>query len=166
MRSSTGLIWTAVIIVVVLGAAWYFLTMNTAPNPDTTGLGTTATSTSTATSTDMSGANASTSAATSATVTLQKGAFSPSMVTIAYGGTVTFVDGGNEKMWVASDPHPVHSGYDGTSVSTHCAAGYTGAAPFDQCSAGTSYSFTFNKTGTWGFHNHQNPGETGTVVVQ
>jgi hypothetical protein len=75
------------------------------------------------------------------------------------------VDERGNPMWVASDPHPVHTGYDGTSRSQHCAAGYTGPAPFDECGAGTSYTFTFDKTGTWGYHDHISDESSGTVVV-
>ena len=69
-------------------------------------------------------------------------------------------------MWVASAPHPSHTGYDGTSRQTHCVAGYSGPKPFDQCAAGTSFSFTFKQTGTWPYHDHNNSGKFGTVVVQ
>lgn len=102
---------------------------------------------------------------TSVTVTYNGSTFSPASVTIQKGGTVHFVStsGG---MWVASDVHPSHTDYDGTSRAVHCAAGYTGAAPFDQCASGTSYSFTFTKTGTFTYHDHMNAGVKGTVIVQ
>lgn len=103
--------------------------------------------------------------ATSATVTYDGSTFSPSSVTIAKGGTVKFVDSSGS-MWIASNQHPTHTGYDGTSRATHCAAGYSGPAPFDECSAGTSFSYTFSKAGTWGYHDHLNAGAGGTVVVQ
>jgi len=70
-------------------------------------------------------------------------------------------------MWVASDPHPAHTGYDGTSLAQHCATGSTPS--FDECSSvakGSSYSFTFNKSGSWGYHNHANHSYAGTVVVK
>lgn len=100
----------------------------------------------------------------SATVTYDGTSFSPQTVTIKQGGTVTFTDT-NGTMWVASDPHPVHTGYDGTSRSEHCAAGYSGAAPFDQCGTGASYSFAFDKVGSWGYHDHVNHAAIGTIVV-
>jgi plastocyanin len=102
----------------------------------------------------------------SATVTYNGSTFSPSSVTIAKGGTVNFVATNGQSMWVASAPHPTHTGYDGTSESVHCAAGYTGPAPFDMCAAGTSFSFTFDKTGSFVYHNHLNTSAHGTVVVQ
>lgn len=65
-------------------------------------------------------------------------------------------------MWVASAVHPTHSQYDGTSQNQHCPGGST----FDQCGTGSTYSFTFEKTGEFGYHNHALAGHRGTVVVQ
>lgn len=106
------------------------------------------------------------SAAMSATVNYTSSGFSPASVTIAKGGTVTFVDKTGEGFWVASGVHPVHSVYDGTTLSAHCAASYAGPKPFDQCSTGSSYSFTFTKTGTWFYHNHVDAGDTGKIIVE
>ncbi|MBI5470532.1 hypothetical protein HY968_04430 [Candidatus Kaiserbacteria bacterium] len=106
-----------------------------------------------------------TGAAMSTTVTYTGSGFSPASVTIKQGGTVTFVNQGGDRMNVASDPHPQHSGYDGTSRNSHCAPGYTGEKPFDECAAGSSYSFTFTKVGSWGYHNHFNEEDGGVVNV-
>lgn len=106
------------------------------------------------------------SAPQKATVTYTDTGFSPSTVTISQGGTVTFVNKSTSGMWVASNPHPAHSGYDGTSRSTHCSAGYTGPKPFDECADAFSFTFTFTKSGTWGYHNHENEDNGGTVIVQ
>ena len=69
-------------------------------------------------------------------------------------------------MWVASDPHPTHQGYSGTTVDKHC-PDTTGTA-FDECTAvpqGGVYTFVFKKVGSWGYHNHANHDAKGTVVV-
>jgi plastocyanin len=101
----------------------------------------------------------------SATVTYTSSGFSPASVTIKQGGTVTFVNQGGGSMDIASDPHPNHNGYDGTSRNTHCAPSFSGAKPFDQCRAGASFSFTFTKVGSWGYHNHLNEADGGVVNV-
>ncbi len=98
-------------------------------------------------------------------VTLTADGFAPKSVTINKGDTVTFTNTGSGQMWVGSDEHPSHTEYDGTSRASHCAPGYTGAKPFDECTAGNTYSFTFNKVGSSDFHNHLNPSQTGKVVV-
>ncbi len=101
----------------------------------------------------------------SATVTYDGTNFSPASVTVKQGGTVNFIDKSGTQMWIASNPHPAHAGYDGTNRETHCATGYVGPKPFDECSYGASFSFVFNKIGSWGYHDHLNGNAGGTVVV-
>ncbi len=99
-----------------------------------------------------------------ATVTYTDQGFQPSQVSISTGDTVRWVDEASNDMWVASDEHPRHTNYAGTSRSEHC-AGETNTA-FDQCSRGDTYSFTFEKEGTWDYHNHVAASDGGTVVVE
>jgi plastocyanin len=101
-----------------------------------------------------------------ATVHLTSSGFSPKSVTVAKGGTVTFINDTTGNMWVASAQHPTHTVYDGTDRAAHCTAGYTGAKPFDQCANGNTYNFAFNKVGSINYHNHSNSSQFGTVVVQ
>lgn len=70
-------------------------------------------------------------------------------------------------MWVASGPHPSHTGYHDTTREQHCPD--TTNTAFDECIAvgvGQSYSFIFQKTGTWPYHNHVSAGDFGKVIVQ
>jgi plastocyanin len=162
-------IWVVVAVVVIGGGYWYWQSTQApaALSDDGTPVAADVVddSVGVASSTPVQPQGSSTSTPMTATVSYNGSSFSPSTVTIAEGGTVTFTStAGN--IWVASNPHPAHTGYDGSTLQQHCAPGYTGAAPFDQCSAGTSFTFTFNKTGTWGYHNHLNHGATGTVIVQ
>jgi len=88
-----------------------------------------------------------------ATVTLTQGGFSPSRITIQAGEEITFANDSGRTMWVASNIHPTHTLYSG----------------FDQLRSvgdGGTYTFTFTREGTWRYHNHVNPGEGGTVVVE
>ncbi len=79
--------------------------------------------------------------------------FAPSTSGPIYiGDTVQFVNKSSEKMWVASDDHPEHTDYPG----------------FDQgrgVDTNGSYRFTFEKAGSWGYHNHLNTSHTGTIQV-
>jgi plastocyanin len=100
----------------------------------------------------------------SATVTLTANGFTPNKVTIKKGGTVTWQNDSTGKMWVASASHPTHTVYSGTTLQQHCGSGDADA--FDECgNSAKSYSFTFDKAGTWYYHNHSNAPQTGTVVV-
>lgn len=100
----------------------------------------------------------------SATVMYDGNSFSPATISIQKGGTVTFESTGGS-MWVASAQHPDHLVYNGTSRSEHCVSDYSGAEPFDQCAPGTTYSFTFDKVGTWKYHDHMNASAFGSVTV-
>ena len=102
----------------------------------------------------------------STTVTYTDSGFSPSSITVAKDGKVTFVNKSTRGMWVASGPHPAHTGYDGTSRTAHCTSGYAGLAPFDQCAEGGSFTFVFTKSGTWPYHNHSSASDFGKVIVQ
>ena len=94
------------------------------------------------------------------------GGFSPANVTVKKGAAVMWTNIASGEMWVAVNEHPAHAGYDGTSRKDHCAAG--APASFDQCvasAAGSQWSFTFNKVGTWKYHNHVGESFGGTVTV-
>lgn len=96
------------------------------------------------------------------TVTYTSSGFQTETITVQKGDKVVWkAESGS--MWVASDQHPVHSQYSGTSRSQHCGSS---TDAFDQCSTGDTYRFTFTKKGEWSYHNHANPGNTGTVIVE
>jgi plastocyanin len=93
--------------------------------------------------------------------------YSPSTLTVKKGETVTFKNQSSRSMWPASAMHPTHRVYSGTSLDEHCPD--TAGTAFDACKGflpGQSWSFIFNKTGTWKYHDHLNPGATGTIVVE
>jgi plastocyanin len=79
--------------------------------------------------------------------------FHESIMYIKLGSTVVFTNASSRDMWIASSPHPSHTAYP----------------EFDQKKSvgpGGSYRFTFTKVGSWKFHNHMMPKETGTIVVR
>jgi plastocyanin len=155
--NSTG--WAVVVVIIILigGGVWWYTSAQPVVAP---------TNTTQTNGTDQNQPDNGVLAPKTVTVLYGPSGFSPATVTINKGDTVTFTNNGGDEMWVASAPHPAHTGYDGTDRATHCAAGYTGAPPFDQCSAGISFSFMFNQVGTWVYHNHGNSADHGTVVVQ
>ena len=105
------------------------------------------------------GENAATDAGTSAsavtaftTVTYSDTGFAPKTVTVKKGATARFVSTATGGMWVASAVHPTHQLLPG----------------FDQLKSvgnGGTYDYAFVKVGTWKYHNHVNPSDTGSVVV-
>jgi plastocyanin len=154
-----GKIFGIIVLIIAIAGGWYLLSATPAKAPTTTDqnpVTTTTTSTTTTTTTSVS---------SGVTVVYTNQGFSPKNVIVPLGTIVTFVNQSSDEMWIASDPHPTHQGYDGTTKSQHCVAGYNGPVPFDECSAGTAYSFTFLKAGTWGYHNHGAAGNKGTITV-
>ena len=88
--------------------------------------------------------------------------FTPSTLRIGRGDTVKWVNTGDTFMWVASDQHPTHKDYDGSSLREHCPDGDS----FDQCGDSGNFSFAFGKTGTFGYHNHQPFVRGGEIIVE
>ncbi|HXK35365.1 MAG TPA: hypothetical protein VJ103_02595 [Candidatus Paceibacterota bacterium] len=90
------------------------------------------------------------------------GGFLPSTLTVTKGTTVTFFNSHTENsVWPASAFHPTHIAYPTTG-------GCIGST-FDACaeiSPGGSWQFTFDIPGTFKYHNHLSPPETGTIVVE
>lgn len=147
-------------IIVVIGGGWYMLrgtpvSAPETPTADQTPVTTTATTNTTTTTTS-----------TGVTIVYTDQGFSPNSVTIPLGTAVTFVNQSSKTMWVASAAHPTHMVYSGTNVSQHCPD--TTNTAFDECQAdvpGATFTFTFTKVGTWGYHNHGAPGDKGSVIV-
>lgn len=95
----------------------------------------------------------STSPAESALVTYSDRGFSPEIVEIAVGGTVTFKNEATRDLWVASNDHPAHLLYPEFDAKK-------GYAP------GSEYRFTFEKAGTWKYHDHLKASLGGTIIVK
>lgn len=86
-------------------------------------------------------------------ISLTENGFVPFVLTVAKEDKVTFSTLGNKYFWPASDFHPTHEIY----------------SEFDsRRPVGTSeqWAFTFEKEGTWGFHDHLNPLFKGKIIVQ
>ncbi len=87
-----------------------------------------------------------------ASVQYTEGGFAPNTITVKKGTTVVFTNRSQGGMWVASAAHPTHQLLPG----------------FDQkqsvATSGT-YQYAFTVVGTWKYHNHVAPEDTGTVVV-
>lgn len=86
------------------------------------------------------------------TVTLTANGFSPASLTIKAGQTITWMNKSGEGAAVNSDPHPVHTTYPPLNL---------GSFP-----DGGTLTLTFDKPGTYGYHNHLNSSERGTITVQ
>ena len=86
------------------------------------------------------------------TVVRTKQGFVPQSIHIKKGDTVRFVTDTGAPFWPASNSHPSH----GT---------YSEFDPKEPIPADGSWSFTFTRVGSWGFHDHMAAGVQGTIVV-
>jgi plastocyanin len=85
-------------------------------------------------------------------ITITDSGFQPNALTIKVGTKVTWVNNGNNVVSVASDPHPTHTNYPPLNLGKVATDG--------------SVSLVFDKAGSYGYHNHLNASQTGTIVVQ
>lgn len=91
-------------------------------------------------------------AAEEVTITYTNNGYSPKTVTVKAGGKVTVKNDSSRNMQFDSDPHPAHT--DNQELNA------------EVVKAGESETFTVMRTGTFGYHNHLNASETGTIIAK
>src|SRR3989344_3623390 len=155
-----SLLWVVIVVVILVGGFLLWQSMTPAPSTTPTPTPTPTTLTPTPTPTPGAGTGAPMIAAVAYNA---EDGFYPAEVTIKRGGTVSWTNTGSSDLWVASGPHPVHTGYSGTALAQHC-PDPSGTA-FDQCANGATYTFKFDKVGTWPYHNHSASTKFGRVIV-
>ncbi|MEK6972622.1 MAG: plastocyanin/azurin family copper-binding protein [archaeon] len=84
-------------------------------------------------------------------VTIKEFVFEPKEIVIKKGSTVKWVNEDASPHLIASNPHPVHTDLP-ELVS-------------NELNKGEEHSFTFTKTGTFGYHCHIHPAMKGSVTV-
>ena len=110
--------------------------------------------------------SAGTSGSSENTIEITSAGFTPNRLTINVGDRVTFINKDAKGHWPASNDHPTHTKYPGSSVGkcgTDEASGI-----FDACKAlqqEESWSFTFTQKGVWGYHDHRASSLSGTIEV-
>ncbi len=85
-------------------------------------------------------------------VSLTPNGFSPKKIMVEVGTTVTFYNKTANSFWPASNFHPAHTLYSDFD-------------PKKPIAPGNSWSFTFEKAGTWEYHDHLAPYFDGEVMV-
>lgn len=85
-------------------------------------------------------------------ITLSDAGYTPATLTIKVGDTVTWTNDGSKPATVSSDPHPSHSIYPPLNLGTF--------------KPGGTHSLKFDTAGTYGYHNHLNSSQTGTIIVK
>ncbi len=79
--------------------------------------------------------------------------FEPASLKVVAGTMVEFVNESSKDMWVASNEHPEH-----------------GILPtfdeFESVAKGGTYTYVFDKKGSWAYHDHINPATEGVIIVK
>lgn len=136
----------AAVAVIIIGAGIFGLTRNSSNSNNSNSSNTSGATTQPSTTSPP--ANRQTSAAT---ITYDGNGFSPAALTVNSGTTVTIKNTSNQELQMDSNPHPIHT--DDTDLNV----GLVGP--------GGSQTFTVTKTGTFGYHNHLDPTQTGTIII-
>lgn len=84
-------------------------------------------------------------------VTYDGSSFSPSNVTIDEGESVTWTNSSQITFDLASNSHPSHTNFPALNKG--------------DVGPGETATVTFNDSGTYGYHNHSNASQTGTIIV-
>lgn len=84
-------------------------------------------------------------------ITLTKEGFSPKSVTIKTGTEIIWINQSGKVATVDSSPHPAHTDYSPLNLGNFADGG--------------SVSLIFDTPGTYKFHNHLNPSDNGTIIV-
>ena len=78
--------------------------------------------------------------------------FSPETIEVGSGVKLTIVNNSDQALDFQSDPHPVHTDNDQLNIGL--------------IAAGQSKTVSLTTVGEWGYHNHLNPNQTGTITVR
>jgi plastocyanin len=103
--------------------------------------------------TNTSGVNSSNNRGESVIISMEDDDYQPSEITIKKGTTVEFINKSSDWRWPASNLHPTHDIYSEFD-------------PKEPIASGKTWSFRFDKAGSWRMHDHLAPYITGTIVVE
>ncbi len=138
MNNSKLLIAGFIVLIVVVGAV--ALLSNQALNSNNQGAG------------DQTTTPVGQEAANRVEVTVKADGFEPKSISVKAGGKVLWINQSGETANVSSDSHPTHQ------LNTFLNLG--------EFSQGSSVETTFEKPGSYSYHNHLKPEQTGTVIVE
>jgi len=141
-----ALIALVVLVIVIAGAAFWLMRKD--PNA-TESTNTTKPTSSESTPTDTT---TTPGEASQKTITYSDSGYSPSTITVKTGDTIVIKNTSSHSMMFDSDPHPVHTINPELNVDT--------VAP------GESRTFVVDTKGTFGYHNHLNASQKGTIIVE
>jgi len=145
-----------VVIVLILGGAYYFTRGTT--NAPVAAPATPSAATNQSATTPKSPDTSTPVPVATNKVEITANGFSPSAIKVKTGDVVTWTNNDSVPHWPATAAHPTHLVYPGSDIKKCGTAAQSGI--FDACkglATGESFSFKFDQVGTWKFHDHLNP---------
>lgn len=91
-----------------------------------------------------------------ATVTMTDAGFEPDQAKLKSGEAIKWVNNSSKKIQIASDPHPVHTANKELTNGQFVL----------ELAPGESVMANLQTKGSFGYHNHPNPGVRGKVTVE
>ncbi len=134
------ILWVVIVLIVVLAGAFMLLNNNAVNNgqkQDTQNQNLTPTQTQ---------------ATQESNVTVTSSGFEPKTITIKAGTRVVWTNKSGTEVTVNSAVHPTHLLFPFLNLGNFA--------------NGSNVSVVFEKSGTYKYHNHLNPSQTGTVIVE
>lgn len=90
------------------------------------------------------------------TIRYTSSGFSPSSVTVKSGDKVTWVNNDNKEIRIGVNPHPQHTSNQEVSGGEYTL----------NLGPGEQKSVVITKTGTFGYHNHLNASQGGSITIE
>lgn len=158
---SRSLIMGLIAVILIAGGGFFVLSMdkddsanNSSTTPTTTPTQSDRSTTTPPTASDTPANTTDTDEgdAAAATISYTDNGFSPDSVTVKSGDTVTIENTSEDNVQFNSDPHPSHTENSELNVG--------------MIAAGDAKSFIVTKKGSFGFHNHLNSSQKGTISVE
>ncbi|HSX58338.1 MAG TPA: cupredoxin domain-containing protein [Candidatus Saccharimonadales bacterium] len=146
-----------VVVVAILAIGAFLLVNNKNKSTSSTTSSTTSSDNSSSNNSSGDSSNSSsTPASDTVTITYTDSGFSPNSATVKNGGKIIWVNKSGSQVQIGVNPHPTHTG---DRMITN------GQFTLD-LNDGAQTTVSVTKTGTFGYHNHLLPNDTGTITVE
>ncbi len=154
-----GLIIGVVVVAVLAILAFLFVNSNKDSSKENKTIDQEAADTTTESSNDNSQSSTDNTAVEvpeSVTIVYTNTGFSPKSAMMKVGGSLTWTNNSDDEIQLGVNPHPGHTG--DRSI--------TGGEFVVALGKGESKTIVVSENGTFGYHNHLNPDNKGTITVQ
>lgn len=147
MSKTVKLILAIVFVAVIVAVALVVNNKDDSSDKNSSSTATTSEDSENSTSSDET-----TSSSVAVTITYDGNSFSSTADTMKAGETVKVINSSNKALDFDSDPHPAHT--DNRELN------------LGDIAPGESRTFVIDKTGTWGYHNHLDASQNGSITVE